>query len=52
MKRTIYIPEHKFERSNYTATEPDGRFTIKVVGANGVTVKVFRCNGYTIQVAG
>ena len=49
MWRTIYIPERKFERSNFTATKPDGNFTIKVIDPQGVTVKEFRCNGYTIE---
>ena len=48
MWRTIYIPENKFERSNFTATKPDGNFTIKVIDSEGTTVKEFRCNGYTI----
>jgi hypothetical protein len=51
MMRTIYIPESKFKRSNFTATKSDGNFTIKVIDSKGVTVKKFRCNGYTIQVS-
>ena len=50
MWRTIHIPERDFKRSNFTASKPDGKYTINVYDSNLETVKVFRCDGYTIRV--
>lgn len=52
MWRTIHIPERDFKRSNFTASKPDGKYTINVYDSNLETIKVFRCDGYTLQVAG
>ena len=50
MRRTIHIPERDFKRSNFTASKPDGKYTINVYDSNLETIEVFRCDGYTIRV--
>ena len=50
MWRTIHIPERDFKRTNFTASKSDGKYTINVYNSNLETIKVFRCDGYTIRV--
>ena len=50
MWRTIHIPQRDFKRSNFTASKPDGKYTINVYDSNLETIEVFRCDGYTIRV--
>ena len=46
----IIVCKRDFKRSNFTASKPDGKYTINVYDSNLETVKVFRCDGYTIRV--